>query len=85
MRQFQLHDKAEVEAIIQAAVASVGRRDTPFSFGVVPGRTQHEQLVYFDLPRLSPLQFNISTDGITTRQQLIEQIKAAILQRLESD
>ena len=65
--------------------AQLGSRDTPFAYGVVPDPTARGQILYFDLPRLSPLQFNLSTGGITTRQQLIEKIKAAILQRLESD
>lgn len=65
--------------------AQLGSRDTPFAYGVVPDPTARGQILYFDLPRLSPLQFNIPTDGITDRRQLIEKIKAAIRQRMESD
>lgn len=85
MSQFQLKDNGEAYEVITAAVAELGRRDTPFSFGVVPDQTPDTQLVFFDLPRVSPLQFNIMTTGITDRRQLIERVKAAIAERLEGD
>ena len=61
------------------------RSDTPYSYGAVSDQPTGEQLVFFDLPRISPLQFNIPTVGITDRRQLIERIKAAIAERLEGD
>lgn len=82
---FQLQDKADVFEVISAALAALGRSDTPYSYGAVPNPEGKGQILYFDLPRLSPLQFNIRTTGITTREQLIERIKRAITERLESD
>lgn len=85
MSKFQLKDKAEAYEVIKAAIKQLGRSDTPFSYGAVSDKPTEEQIVFFDLPRISPLQFNIPTVGITDRQQLIERIKAAIVERLESD
>jgi len=83
MSKFQLTDKAEAFDVIKAAIDELGRSDTPFSYGVVIDEPEKAQIVFFDLLRISPLQFNISTVGITTRQQLIDRIKRAILERLE--
>ncbi len=85
MSEFELKDKAEAYEVIKAALDALGRGDTPFSYGVVRDQTAGAQIVFFDLPRVSPLQFNISTVGITDRRQMIERIKAAILERLEID
>jgi len=35
------------------------------------------------LQRVSPLQFNVTTGGVAGRQQLVERIKAAIVERVE--
>jgi len=83
MSEFELKDKAEAYEVITAALDALGRGDTPFSYGVVRDQTAGAQIVYFDLPRVSPLQFNISTVGITTQKQLIDKIKEAIRERLE--
>ena len=85
MAYYRLQDKAEVLEVITAALATLGRTDTPLSYGVVPDPEGEGQIIYFDLPRLSPLQFNIRSGGITQRQQLIERITAAIAERLEFD
>lgn len=85
MNEFWLKDKAEAYEVIKAALDELGRADTPFSYGVVGERTAGAQIVFFDLPRVSPLQFNISTEGVGTRRQLIRKIGAAILERLEGD
>jgi len=85
MSQHQLTDKDDVREVITAVLNELGRSDTPYSYGVAVDRESAEQILYFDLPRVSPLQFNIILRGITERQQLIERIKAAIMERLEND
>ena len=85
MSEFELKDKAEAYEVIKAALDALGRGDTPFSYGVVRDQTAGSQIVYFDLPRVSPLQFNIPTEGVGTLRQLIERIGAAILERLVID
>ncbi len=85
MNEFELKDQAEAYEVITAALEALGRADTPFSYGVVGDQTAGAQIVYFDLPRVSPLQFNVTTKGVGTRRQLIERIRAEILDRLESD
>ncbi len=82
MSGFQLKDNREAYEVVKAAIDELGRSDTPFSFGVVIEKTTDSQIVFFDLPRISPLQFNIPTVRITDRQQLIDKIKAAIVERL---
>ena len=85
MSQHQLIDKEEVRAVITAVLEELGRSDTPYSYGVAFDRETSEQILYFDLPRVSPLQFNIKVGGVTTRRQLKERIKAAIVERLKVD
>ncbi len=85
MSQHQLTDKEDVRAVITAALHELGRTDTPYSYGVAVDRETSEQILYFDLPRVSPLQFNIKLVGITTREHLIERVAAAIVERLEVD
>ena len=85
MSKHQLTDKEEVRAVITAVLHELGRSDTPYSYGVAVDRETSEQILYFDLPRVSPLQFNVKVGGITERRQLIERVKAAIMERLEVD
>ena len=85
MSQHQLRDKDDVRALLTAVLHELGRSDTPYSYGVAFDRATSEQILYFDLPRVSPLQFNIKVGGITTREQLIERVAAAIIERLEVD
>lgn len=85
MSQFQLKDNGEAYEVIKAAIDELGRSDTPFSYGAVFDPPTGGQILFFDLPRVSPLQFNIPTIGITDRRQLVERVKAAIAERLESD
>lgn len=82
MSEFQLKDKGDVYEVIREAVAELGRTDTPFSYGVVRGQDSGGQIVFFDLPRVSPLQFNLRTDGVDTRRRMVDRIKALIVQRL---
>ncbi len=85
MSQHQLTDKEDVREVITAVLNELGRGDTPYSYGVAVERETSEQILYFDLPRISPLQFNIKLGGITEREQLIERVKEAIVERLEVD
>lgn len=85
MSQHQLTDKEDVREVITAVLNELGRSDTPYSYGVAVERETSEQILYFDLPRVSPLQFNIKLGGITMREQLIERVKEAIVERLEGD
>ena len=84
-RRYELKDNGEAYAVIKAAIDELNRSDMPFSYGAVYVQEKSNQIVFFDLPRISPLQFNIPTVGITGRQQLIDKIKAAISERLEND
>ncbi len=82
MSEFRLKDEAEVYELIREAVEELGRSDTPFSYGVVSDETAGGQIIYFDLPRVSPLQFNLRTAGLDSRRQIVDRIKALILLRL---
>ncbi len=83
MSNFWLKDKSAALAVITAAIMELSRTDTPYSFGVVDDQATGGQIVYFDLPRVLPLQFNVTTSGVLGRQQLIDKISAAIVERLE--
>ncbi len=85
MREFRLKDKAEVYELIREAVEELGRNDTPFSYGVVHDEAAGGQILYFDLPRVSPLQFNLRTDGLDSRRQIVDKIKALIVVRLGAE
>jgi len=82
MNEFRLKHKEEVYEVIREAVAELGRTDMPFSYGVVQDQDSGGQIVFFDLPRVSPLQFNLRTDGGDTRRQVVGRIKAAVVERL---
>lgn len=86
MSEFRWKDNKEVYEVIREAVAELNRTDTPFSHGVVEEEgIAGGQIVFFDLPRVSPLQFNLRTDGSNTRRQIVERIKAMIVERLEDN
>ena len=85
MSQHQLTDKENVREVITTVLNELGRSDTPYSYGVAIDRETSEQILYFDLPRVSPLQFNVKVGGITTREQLLERVKEAIVERLKVD
>ncbi len=82
MSDFWLKDKSAALEVITAAIKELGRADTPYSFGVVDDQAAGGQIVFFDLPRVSPLQFNVTTGDVSGQQQLIDKIKAAIVERL---
>ncbi len=85
MSQHQLTDKEDVREVVTVVLNELGRSDTPYSYGIAADRETAEQILYFDLPRVSPLQFNIRLGGITEREQLIERVKEAIAERLKVD
>ncbi len=80
MNDFWLKDKSEAFFVIEAAIKELGRTDTPFSFGVVRDQAAGGQILFFDLPRVSPLQFIITTKDVSGRPQLIDKIKTAIVE-----
>ena len=82
MRAFRLKDKSEALAVTTAALKKLGRSDTPYAVGVVAHQAAGGQVVCFDLPRVSPLQFNVMTKEVSRRQQLIDKIKSAIGERM---
>ena len=85
MSEFRLKDGAEVYEVVREAVGKLGRSDIPFSYGVVRDQDSGGQIVYFDLPRISPLQFNLRTEGLGSRRQIVDRIKAMIVERLGDD
>ena len=81
MGEFRLRGKAEAYEVIREALEECGRSDTPYSYGAVPDTVTNQQVVFFDLPRLSPLQFNVSTEEVTDRTGLVAKIRRAITER----
>ncbi len=81
MRAFRLKDKSAALVVITAAIKGLDRTDTPYSVGVVADQATGGQIIFFDLPRVSPLQFNITTKDVPSRQQLIDKIKSSIVER----
>ncbi len=82
MSDFWLKDKSAALAVITAAIKELGRSDTPYYYGVVDDQGAGGQIIFFDLPRVSTLQFNVTKSDVSGRQQLIDKIKAAIVERL---
>lgn len=79
----QLQDRAEIYQIIKSALESLGRSDEPYSYGVANDYDPGQLIIYFDVPRISPLQFNLTFDDHVSREHLVERIKEAIKRRLE--
>ena len=82
MSDFWLKDKSAALEVITAAIKELRRTDTPYAVGVVDDQAAGGQIVFFDLPRVSPLQFNITTKDVSGRQQLTDKIKSAIVERM---
>ena len=57
MGQYRVKDKGEVNELITAALVELGRSYTAFNYGVVEDQPTTGQIIFFDLPRLSPLQY----------------------------
>lgn len=85
MTEFRINDKIEALEVIRAAIWSLERDDTPYTYGAAIDPETNEQIVYFDLPRVSPLQFNISTAGAKNRAEVIERIVQAVRVRLTDE
>lgn len=73
-----MQDEADVQAVIKAVLTELGRTDTPYAYGVAVDGETGEQIIYFDLPRISPLQFNVGVGASVTREQLVATIKKAV-------
>lgn len=82
MSDYSINDKIEALEVIRAAIWNLNRDDTPYTYGAAIDPETNHQIVYFDLPRVSPLQFNISTAGAQNRAELVERIVRAIRSRL---
>ncbi len=80
-----IKDKDDVLGIVGEALSMLRREDGIFSYGVVEDQANGGQLIYFDLPRVSPLQFNIKLGRGQNRAQAVALVKEAIQSRLESD
>ncbi len=73
------------EAVIREVLEGCGRCDTPYSYGAAPDSETGRQLVFFDLPRLSVLQFNVSTEEVSDRAGLVAKIRRAITERADTN
>ncbi len=50
---------------------------------MVDDEASEKQLIYFDLPRISPLQFNLTLERSLSRNEITHRIKEAIQTRLK--
>ncbi len=79
-----IEDKDDVLRMVGEALSELGRDDGIYSYGVVDESLESgRQLIYFDLPRISPLQFNIRLDHGLSRDKAIAFVKEAIKRRLD--
>ena len=85
MTEYRIDDKIEALDVIRLAVWRLGRDDTPYTYGAAIDPETGQQIIYFDLPRVSPLQFNISTEGATEREEVVERIVRAVRSRLTDE
>lgn len=75
--------KEEVYNLIKAALAELPRYDEPYSFGIAEDVGTDNLVIYFDLPRVSPLQFNITVPHDASHEAVTSRIKQTIEQRLK--
>lgn len=78
----QCYSKAEVYQLIKLAQAPLERTDEPYNYGVAEDQRSGQQILYFDLPYVSPLQFNITFAGDLGREAVVDMISQAITQRI---
>ncbi len=78
----QLYENAEVHQLIKTALATLGRTDEPYSYGAVQDQDHTQHILYFDLPHISPLQFNITVASDMSRESVVEIISQAIKRRI---
>ena len=74
--------KEEVYNLIKAALAELPRYDEPYSYGIAAAAGTDNLIVYFDLPRVSPLQFNVTVPHDASPEVMTSRIKQTIEQRL---
>jgi hypothetical protein len=79
-----LQNKEDIYNIVKAAVSALGRSDEPYSFGVAEDSEAGRHIIYFDLPRISPLQFNVYFDNDLGHEVIVDLVTQKIKQRLES-
>lgn len=51
--------KEDVYRLIESALAQLPRSEEPFSDGIADDIGKDQRIIFFDLPRVSPLQFNV--------------------------
>jgi hypothetical protein len=74
--------KEEVYNLIKAALAELLRYDEPYSYGIAEDAGTDNLIVYFDLPRVSPLQFNVTVPRDVSPEAVTSRIKQTIEKRL---
>ena len=82
---YEVRDKDEVWQLVREALADLNRDDVSvYHHGVAVDEERGLQVVYFDIPKISVLQFNIYvTPEITSRNDLLMIISGAINKRLD--
>ncbi|MGB9179581.1 MAG: hypothetical protein WCB68_10095 [Pyrinomonadaceae bacterium] len=83
--RYHIRNNDEAYELIKAALGEMSRADDPYHYGVVQDTETGQQIVYFDLPRVSPLQFNIRLALTSTREEMVRGIKAEIARRLDDE
>jgi hypothetical protein len=73
----------EVYNLIKAALAEFPRYDEPHSYGIAEDVGTNDLVIYFDLPRVLPLQFNISVPYNSSPEVITSHIKQTIEGRLK--
>jgi hypothetical protein len=76
--------REEVYTLIKAALAEIPRYDEPVSYGVADDVGTEWRIIFFDLPRVSPLQFNVPFQARGAHEQEVTRlIKEAVVARLD--
>lgn len=83
--QQHVQNNDEAYELIKAALLELSRHDDPYRYGIVRDRDTGQQIIYFDLPRVSPLQFNVPFTPGESRKGIVRVIKAEIGRRLDDD
>lgn len=82
---YRVKDGAEALDLIKEALLALEREDNVYHYGVANDAESGQQVVYFDVPRISPLQFNTYvTPELETRENVIAALRSAINRRLSS-
>ena len=84
MNGYRPEDKEAVKALICKALEQVGRSDSAYNYGIVFDDRTMNWVIYFDIPRISPLQFNLTLSShISSESALVEQIRDEISRRMK--